>query len=288
MKITGMFPGRASLAGLPLDTSGLADGDIIVWDAASGSWVVSAPGATVGLSDATPQAESGAGDPGAGTLASRDDHVHPAVGGAGSDAMGSIVQTYNPASISSGGTATMGAAPTDGNLLIAFVTSNQYTVSSISQTNVTWTKVAAIYYPSGAYLIAEVWKGVVAASAGTGVTVNFTGNNAQAVTLVELSGLTAVDAAVATYSGAAGRVWGATLAWPVAGGRVMGFGYARGGNVTLVDPGSLWTLHAGEPASASGEMTMAYLADTTDVSAASFAVSGQTDNHGVLLIHAKP
>src|SRR4051812_9894820 len=39
-------------------------------------------GSGVALSDNTPLVDAGAGDPGVGTEASRDDHVHPSSGGA--------------------------------------------------------------------------------------------------------------------------------------------------------------------------------------------------------------
>jgi hypothetical protein len=52
-----------------------------VWDLDIGLVTASGGSSSVALSDATPLVESGAGDPGVGTEASRDDHVHPAAGG---------------------------------------------------------------------------------------------------------------------------------------------------------------------------------------------------------------
>jgi hypothetical protein len=53
-----------------------------VWDLDIGLVTASSGGASsVALSDATPLVESGSGDAGVGTEASRDDHVHPAAGG---------------------------------------------------------------------------------------------------------------------------------------------------------------------------------------------------------------
>lgn len=73
-------------------------------------------------------------------------------------------------------TVTMGSTPTNGNLLIltfdgASDGATNAHVDTISQTNVVWTFVAS---PSDfTYQSTEIWKGVISASAGTVITINF-------------------------------------------------------------------------------------------------------------------
>lgn len=80
--------------------------------------------------------------------------------------------TYSGTSIS----VTMAATPTAGNVLVAAIGLNSASrgdlcvVSSITQTNVTWTAQVV----SSSVRDAEIWLGVVAASASTSVTINLT------------------------------------------------------------------------------------------------------------------
>jgi hypothetical protein len=63
-------------------------------------------------------------------------------------------------------------APVSGNLLVACIamcSGSNIAVSSISQTNVTWTEQKKVYT---AYAETLIWAGVVSASAGTAITVN--------------------------------------------------------------------------------------------------------------------
>lgn len=70
---------------------------------------------------------------------------------------------------------TLNATPANGNLLLALISVEDGTksVSSISQTNVTWTKIDGT--TAGTTPVIELWKGVVSASASTSVTVNYSG-----------------------------------------------------------------------------------------------------------------
>lgn len=84
---------------------------------------------------------------------------------------------------------TWGSTPTNGNLLIACIESEGGTnVTSISQTNVTWTKVAESTASTSPH--AEIWKGVVGASASTSMTVNFSGTTFCGFTASEWNGIT--------------------------------------------------------------------------------------------------
>lgn len=97
-----------------------------------------------------------------------------ASGGSSGDKRHQTVQDLVAAnSNTSSKAATMSATPTSGNtIILCSVISAVQTISSITQTNVTWTKLKATasINPS-----VEVWKGVVAASAGTTITVAYSG-----------------------------------------------------------------------------------------------------------------
>jgi hypothetical protein len=97
-------------------------------------------------------------------------------------------------STSSSVSVTMGATPTQGNVLIATVSSSMYpsgpaTVSSITQTGVTWTKQANNAYNSE--WDAEIWYGVIGSGASTSVTITLsaTANYGAVVDICEYSGL---------------------------------------------------------------------------------------------------
>jgi hypothetical protein len=84
---------------------------------------------------------------------------------------------------------TMNSTPTNGNLLIIVTESEgAANVSSITQTNVTWTKVAESTASTTPHC--EVWKGVVAASAGTSVTVAWGSSTYCCFHVSEWSGVT--------------------------------------------------------------------------------------------------
>lgn len=85
---------------------------------------------------------------------------------------------------------TLSAAPTNGNLLLAMIAIETGTmaVTSIVQTNVTWTQLAETTDNSTPKV--ELWKGVVAASAGTGITVNYSGSTYNGVHVSEWNGIT--------------------------------------------------------------------------------------------------
>lgn len=88
---------------------------------------------------------------------------------------------------------TLDSTPAAGNLLIAVIgnvsTGSLRTVTGITQTNVAWTLQKANNY--GNAYNAEIWAGVVSASAGTSITVALTGNAdyGAVVNVCEYSGL---------------------------------------------------------------------------------------------------
>jgi len=91
----------------------------------------------------------------------------------------------------SGGTRviTLGATPTNGNLLLLISgVEDNGSITSITQTNVTWTKFAGTTI--GSAPVVEIWKGVVGASAGTGLTVAYSSSAYGSCAVIEMSGLT--------------------------------------------------------------------------------------------------
>ena len=81
---------------------------------------------------------------------------------------------------------TLGAAPTDGNVLFALIGSSASTVTGVTQTGVTWSKLL----DTGLVPDAELWKGVVGAGAGTTVTVAFAAASYSCFHVSEWAGLT--------------------------------------------------------------------------------------------------
>lgn len=89
-------------------------------------------------------------------------------------------------------------APTNGNLMILVsARDDNGTISSITQTNVTWTQVAT----STAAPRVEIWKGVVAASPGTGITVAYSSSTFTQCVVSEWSGITGTLDTSAVNSG---------------------------------------------------------------------------------------
>jgi hypothetical protein len=84
-------------------------------------------------------------------------------------------------------TASLGTAPTAGNLLILCSgIASTATITSITQTNVVWSKVASTTSLSPT---CEIWKGVVSASAGTSIAVAYSGAAFNSWWCGEFSGL---------------------------------------------------------------------------------------------------
>ena len=83
---------------------------------------------------------------------------------------------------------TMTSTPTVGNTLIAVVGGQFASISSVTETGVTWAK-AVSYYLSGYYSV-EIWYGTVASSAGTSVLFTFSSTSGYAAAdICEYSGL---------------------------------------------------------------------------------------------------
>jgi hypothetical protein len=90
---------------------------------------------------------------------------------------------------------TMGSTPTNGNVIVlgyGCASDISRTISSISQTNVAWT--AKKTY-ANASSVAEIWTGIVSASAATGITVNLSGapDYGAVANVCEYSGLNTAD-----------------------------------------------------------------------------------------------
>jgi hypothetical protein len=84
---------------------------------------------------------------------------------------------------------TLGAAPTNGNVLILISEcEGSSNITGITQTNVTWTKLAESTASTSPHT--EIWKGVASASAGTGITVAYSASNWSGYVVSEWSGLT--------------------------------------------------------------------------------------------------
>lgn len=170
-------------------------------------------------------------------------------------AVPSLVQATGPAGYSGGSGPTLGTAPIVGNILLAFYFSNQYALndgSGISQTNVTWTRVAQAKLEAGAYVVVELWQGVVGASPGSAITISPTSNNSQGVYVQEWTDTTGVDAADTCTSYDANH-WTAVhdamplnMSSPTLGGMAVVYARLTGG--TAATPVG-WSAFSGFPAS---------------------------------------
>ena len=111
---------------------------------------------------------------------------------------------------------TMDSAPTNGNFLVIAIgtlSSSNDRVSSITQTNVTWTK--AISVANSSIAESEVWYGVASASAGTGITVNLAAALTARCVVAEYSGVAtsgALDKTASTTNIGGGAVLSGTTA----------------------------------------------------------------------------
>jgi hypothetical protein len=87
-------------------------------------------------------------------------------------------------------TVTMTSTPTNGNLLVMAVGINDGTVSSVSETGVTWTRQVYTGITTYGY-DAEIWAGVIGSSASQTITITLTGTylKASAADVCEYSGL---------------------------------------------------------------------------------------------------
>lgn len=215
-------------------------------------------------------------------------------GGGSTDGAGTLVQSYAWATIASAGTANLGATPTNGNILLLFSVANQFTISSITQTNVTWSKVARANY-GGNITNPEVWIGTVAASAGTGVVVTYSGNNVQAIIIQEYSGLASVDAAQSCMiqNSTVAALWDTHhIAWDNDGGRVFLLMQNPTGGSPTAPAGSSWVASTGSPFNYGGTgygalYTIDANASSLRAAYARFTVPN-TDNFLAVLLHAKP
>ncbi len=104
---------------------------------------------------------------------------------------------YRNTSTSSSISVTTTSTPTSGNVLIAVIGTSRTTsgsvrtVSSISETNVAWSKQASESYSTATPEVdVEIWLGVVSASASTTVTINLSGSpNGAVADICEYSGI---------------------------------------------------------------------------------------------------
>ena len=92
---------------------------------------------------------------------------------------------------------TMDSTPTSGNTLILCSSrDNTGTITSITQTNVTWTLLVA-YNANGPSI--EIWKGVVSGSAGTSITVNYSNTAFSYISVYEFAGISGTLDQSATF-----------------------------------------------------------------------------------------
>jgi hypothetical protein len=95
---------------------------------------------------------------------------------------------------------TLGSTPTNGNILLACIDRDATgAITSITQTNVTWTQL--ISSGNGTAPVVEIWKGVVGASAGTTLTIACATTTYTGVHVSEWAGITATIVDSATASG---------------------------------------------------------------------------------------
>lgn len=218
-------------------------------------------------------------------------------GGGGGVGGGAVVQTLNPATFASGGVLTLGAAPMAGNRLILIVATNQFPITTVTQTNVTWSRVRQSAMVAGNFAVLEVWMGVVAASPGSGITVTCGGNNQQAGMVIEYSGLTTVDALVGRAHGTANHMADIALPWTTPGGRALvAFFTRRTNNEISIQPSGLYTARGGTPFNGAGgwlsvvdaDASVASLTSVTWAPATISINSPTSDSWGALAIHLVP
>lgn len=91
--------------------------------------------------------------------------------------------------------------PAAGNFAVIIVeySSSTSSVSSISQTNATWTRATQANNPSGAISL-EIWTSTVPASPGTTITVNFSASRTAKLTYVEITGTSVVIDQTASWT----------------------------------------------------------------------------------------
>lgn len=83
---------------------------------------------------------------------------------------------------------TLGATPTTGNkLILVSCVEGSEAISSITQTNVSWAKLAGT--TAGSAPVVEIWVGTVSASAGTGVTIAYAASSYGCVAIIEMTSL---------------------------------------------------------------------------------------------------
>ena len=165
--------------------------------------------ATTDASDYATAAQGGKADsavqeivPGTNVSVDNTDPQRPIVsaygGGGGGGGSGNPLTPYIPATVvqdaasansnSSSKEVTLSRTPWPGNVLILCVSiATTATISSIVQTGVTWTQVAA---NSGINPSVAIWKGIVGSSPGTTVTVNFSTTGYNAFWVGEFNGIT--------------------------------------------------------------------------------------------------
>lgn len=183
-----------------VDTSGKSDGDVPIWDAGSSTWIVGAPSGVSDILD-IPTAETDSSlvlaPDGAGGVEFRAE----AGGGGSTGARYPVQEKSSGGSSATSHAVTLTATPTVGNLLILVSNSEgAQDITGISQTNVTWTLLAKS--GAGVAPVVEIWKGVISASPGTGVTASYSGSAAfGSIVVSEWSGLSGtLDGSATTHT----------------------------------------------------------------------------------------
>ncbi|PIY17484.1 hypothetical protein CO112_00865 [Candidatus Dojkabacteria bacterium CG_4_9_14_3_um_filter_150_Dojkabacteria_WS6_41_13] len=139
---------------------------------------------------------------------------------------------------------TLGSTPTVGNTLIAFIGNTSARTVTLSQTNVTWTKVTNFINGSAAL---DVWIGTISASAGTTVTITGSGASWLGANVTEWTGLTGTVVQSHITSGT-GSVQSTKQFLPTSGNLVVGLSvmttgatdFASFGGTDLIGGGN-WT-----------------------------------------------
>ena len=83
---------------------------------------------------------------------------------------------------------------TAGDILILAVSTQQYNVSTVSSTNVSWSQIDTAVYNSGNWTACDLWMGVVSASAVCDITISMAGAGTAWAVVSEFSGLTGTRA----------------------------------------------------------------------------------------------
>lgn len=227
--------------------------------------------------DGAPGADGADGAPGADGV---DGYI-------GTDPAATFVQKIGPSvTVTNSLALVLPAAPTNGNLLLLFVSTinSSSGVTSITQTGVTWSRLRIADLASGNHAHGEIWQGVVGAGASATCTITFSLSTFNAAYICEFSGVTKVNGFAGTALTSSTQDAGISLPnIGTGGGTFVAFMTARIGSPLFRNNNGFWTTLSGMPAAAGGiEFNGGY----HDLGlGAMLTIQGASDNSAYFIVH---